>query len=275
MARLQFGKALKPASELIKTHEYLGTGLPDLDRLLSGGFIRGEISEIVGAVSAGKTSLAIAALGQATARGEVVAYIDTCGIADPASANQAGLDLTRLLWVRCDGSTEKALAAADILIRGGGFGMIVLDLTGPDDVQSQAKSHSHTWFRLKQSLEGTRMVFLVVNPSPVSGGLASLVLGLNRREGLWEKCGMRNAECGMGGLRISDFGIRNSGEKCAVGSAQYAVGQPVSRSAGQLARKPHTPARARAALFQGMVCEAKVFKGKSHGSATFRCSFHD
>ncbi len=268
MARLQFGKALKPASELIKSREYLGTGLSDLDRLLAGGFIRGEISEIVGAVSAGKTSLTIAALGQATARGEVVAYIDTCGIADPASANQAGLDLARLLWVRCDGSAEKALAAADILIRGGGFGMIVLDLTGPDTVQSQAKSHSHTWFRLKQSLEGTRIVFLVVNPSPVSGSLAGLVLGLNRREGLWEKCGMRDAECGMGGLRIA-------GEKCAVCSAQYAVGQPVSRSAGQLARKPHTPARARAALFQGMACEAKVVKGRSHGSATFYCGFHD
>ncbi len=260
MASLQFGKALKTASELIKSREYLGTGIPDLDRLLSGGFIRGEISEIVGAVSAGRTSLTLSALAQATSRGEVVAYIDTYGGADPHCTNQAGVDLARFLWIRCDGSGEKALAAADMLIRGGGFGMIVLDLTGPDQSQPAGKSHSHTWFRLKQSLEGSRIVFLVLNSSPVSGSLASLVLGLKRREAVWTV----QRETGGQGDRETR---RQDKETGRWGDGE--TGRTLS-----LARKLPVSRRARAALFGGMFCEAQVFRGKSHGSATFHCDFH-
>jgi len=260
MARLQFGKALKTASELIKSREYLETGIPELDRLLSGGFVRGEISEVVGAVSGGRTSLALAALANATATGEVVAYIDTYGGADPHSTKQAGVDLARFLWIRCDGSAEKALAAADMLIRGGGFGIIVLDLTGPDQSQAAGKSHSHTWFRLKQSLEGTRIVFLVLNSSPVSGSLASLVLGLKRREAVWTV---------SKGERMEDRETGRQGDKEMGRQGERAdSGRTLS-----LARKLPVPRRARAALFKGMFCEAQVFRGKSHGSATFYCDF--
>ena len=77
------------------------TGLADLDALLGGGLPRGEISEIVGPASSGCTRLVLAVLAEATQAGEVAAYIDAMDCLDPRSAEQAGIALDRLLWVRC------------------------------------------------------------------------------------------------------------------------------------------------------------------------------
>jgi hypothetical protein len=77
------------------------TGLADLDALLGGGLPRGEISEIVGPASSGCTRLVLAVLAEATQAGEVAAYIDATDCLDPRSAEQAGIVLDRLLWVRC------------------------------------------------------------------------------------------------------------------------------------------------------------------------------
>ena len=52
-------------------------GLLDLDERLVGGLPRGQVSELIGPVSSGRTSLAWTWLGAATARGESVALIDT------------------------------------------------------------------------------------------------------------------------------------------------------------------------------------------------------
>src|SRR5687767_7862575 len=48
-----------------------------LDRALAGGVPRGQVSEVVGPASSGRTSVAWAALAAATRRGESVALIDT------------------------------------------------------------------------------------------------------------------------------------------------------------------------------------------------------
>ena len=55
------------------------TGIPELDRLLGGGFPRGRLSEIAGPGSCGRTSLALALLSEATRAGEVVAVADGAG----------------------------------------------------------------------------------------------------------------------------------------------------------------------------------------------------
>jgi len=52
------------------------TGVPALDAGLDGGLPRGQLSELVGAASSGRTSLCVAAIAAATARGELVAVID-------------------------------------------------------------------------------------------------------------------------------------------------------------------------------------------------------
>ena len=57
--------------------------------MLGGGWRRGEVSELVGARSSGRTSVLLATLAAATARGEVVALVDALDRFDPASAAAA------------------------------------------------------------------------------------------------------------------------------------------------------------------------------------------
>src|SRR5438046_9505100 len=74
----------------------------------------GEITEIVGRPSSGRTSLFTSCLRDVTRRGAVAALVDTDQTFDPASAARAGVDLGRLLWVRCGGRRDLALRAADL-----------------------------------------------------------------------------------------------------------------------------------------------------------------
>jgi hypothetical protein len=67
---------------------------------LAGGLPRGQVSEVVGPSSSGRTSVAWAALAAATRRGESVALVDTFDRFDPPTAHACGIDLSRLLWVR-------------------------------------------------------------------------------------------------------------------------------------------------------------------------------
>src|SRR6267378_2878059 len=92
--------------------------------------IRGEITEIVGGLSSGRTSHLLACLGEVVGRGETAALVDTEEIFDPGSAAQAGIDLRRLLWVRCGSNREVALRAADMLVRCPGFADVALLIVG-------------------------------------------------------------------------------------------------------------------------------------------------
>src|SRR5262245_43929582 len=76
------------------------SGIPELDSRLGGGWRQGEVSELVGARSTGRTSVLVATLAAATSRGDVVALVDAVDRFDPISASAAGLQLQRLLWVR-------------------------------------------------------------------------------------------------------------------------------------------------------------------------------
>jgi hypothetical protein len=94
----------------------------------TGGLPRGCLTEIVGPASSGRTSLLMGILAAATARQEACALVDAEDAFSPHSAADAGVQLERLLWVRCGHSAEHALKAADLLIQGGGFGLVVMDL---------------------------------------------------------------------------------------------------------------------------------------------------
>ena len=59
---------------------------------------------------------------------KICALVDAEDAFSPHSAADAGVQLERLLWVRCGHSAEHALKAADLLIQGGGFGLVVMDL---------------------------------------------------------------------------------------------------------------------------------------------------
>src|ERR1700738_2184632 len=94
--------AVVPASrlDLRLAPEMVSSGIPQLD-LLTGGIARGCLTEICGTASSGRTSVLLFALARATQRGEVCALVDASDAFDPASAAAAGMEMRRLLWVRC------------------------------------------------------------------------------------------------------------------------------------------------------------------------------
>src|SRR3954471_11590349 len=88
---------------------------------------RGKITEIVGPLGSGRTSVLVAALREVTALGGAAALVDADAIFDPVTAARAGVVLPRLLWVRCGGRRDAAVAAVDLLARCPGFALVALD----------------------------------------------------------------------------------------------------------------------------------------------------
>src|SRR5258708_7466390 len=76
-------------------------GVTELDAVLGGGFPRGSLVELCGPASSGRTSLAFSLLAQSTERQEACAFVDVSDSLDPISLAAAGVELPRLLWVRC------------------------------------------------------------------------------------------------------------------------------------------------------------------------------
>jgi recombination protein RecA len=82
------------------------SGVAELDAVLGGGFPRGSLVELCGPASSGRTSLAVSLLAQATERQEACAFVDVSDSLDPISLAAAGVELPRVLWIRC-GETEQ------------------------------------------------------------------------------------------------------------------------------------------------------------------------
>jgi len=109
----------------------LATGLEALDRALRGGLPRGRLVEITGPRGAGRLTLALRLAQAATAAGEFVTLVDAPDALDPRSAQGAGVGLDRFLWVRPRGLAD-AFKAADLALRAGGFGLVLLYLCDAD-----------------------------------------------------------------------------------------------------------------------------------------------
>ena len=136
------------------------TGLEPLDRALAGGFPRGAISTLEGPASSGRTSLAARLLAVATAGGGAAALVDwradPNGSAFAPSLGAAGVALERLLIVRV-GEALEVVRAADILLRSGAFGAIVIPA-----VPSSRSVGSAVWTRLASLAHHANAVLLVV-----------------------------------------------------------------------------------------------------------------
>ena len=83
------------------------SGVTELDVVLGGGFPRGSLVELCGPASSGRTSLAFSLLAQATERQEACAYVDVSDSLDPISLAAAGVELQRLLWIRCGEAKDR------------------------------------------------------------------------------------------------------------------------------------------------------------------------
>jgi recombination protein RecA len=76
-------------------------GVAAIDELMQGGLPVGVVSEFVGPESSGRTSMALSFVAATTRSDRVAAWIDVADTFDPESAAANGVDLERLLWVRC------------------------------------------------------------------------------------------------------------------------------------------------------------------------------
>jgi hypothetical protein len=182
---LRFPSALTPAPRTIR--ETAPSGIDAVDRLLEGGLPVGAITEIVGATSSGRTSLALSFLAQRTDEGRVCAWVDVHDVLDPESAAASGVALKQLLWVRCRDEVQRkkgekpwtrldqALRAADLLLQAGGFAAIVLDL-GDTSPEHAYRIPLATWFRFRQAADRTRCCFLILGQLPYAQSSAALAL---------------------------------------------------------------------------------------------------
>ena len=163
--------------------EVISTGLPEIDAL-AGGFPRGAITEIFGTESSGRTSLMLSALAEASNNTEVCALIDTNDVLDLNSAVNATIDLDRLLWIRCGGSLEHSFKAVDLLLHGGGFGLIFLDL-GDVPAKEARRIISSWWYRFRRVVENTPTALVVLAQDACARSCASLTLALESKESVW------------------------------------------------------------------------------------------
>src|SRR5688572_24807545 len=176
-----------------------------LDRGLAGGLPRGQVSEVVGPASSGRTSVAWAALAAATRRGESVALVDTFDRFDPPTAHACGIDLSRLLWVRGQAVSktagaidpawlpgvravsgpgtfverviDRAIKSLNLVVQSGVCTLVVIDL---NDIPAAAlrRLPASTWFRVERAIEGSDTAVLILAAMPVarSAGGRSIVM---------------------------------------------------------------------------------------------------
>lgn len=159
----------------------LPSGVDRIDALLGGGVPCGRISEVLGPLSSGKTSLLHRLLTATTRRGEIVACVDLADALHPESVAIAGADLCRVLWVRPP-SMPDALRCTELLLQAGGFALIVLDL----GTLLPRPLRYHVWPRFMHAAQQSHTALVVLAPRRVAGSFAVLSLGLQPRRLLWQ-----------------------------------------------------------------------------------------
>jgi hypothetical protein len=171
----------------------LSLGVPLLDGRLGGGLPRGQMSEITGPRSSGRTAVMCAALAAATRSDALAALVDPLDAFDPASAASCGVALERLLWLRGEGTTmgvvgrqeqdkidrllDRALKALNLVLQSGAFDLAILDLA---EVPAAAlrRLPFTTWFRLQRAIEGGRTACLLLGPAPIARSAEGVSLQL-------------------------------------------------------------------------------------------------
>ncbi len=182
--RLQPGHALQSAQKREGDPHRHASGLDAIDELLGGGFARGDLGEITGPASSGRTSLLFALLATTTTggvenRGERVAVIDTPDAFDPSSAQTAGVDLRRVLWARV-GPGRDALRCTERLLETEGLPLVILDIApnSPSSARARSEIPASIWTRLARQAAATRTALIVLSHQRQAGTEARIVLEL-------------------------------------------------------------------------------------------------
>ncbi|HXG55516.1 MAG TPA: hypothetical protein VNJ03_09090, partial [Vicinamibacterales bacterium] len=108
---------------------------------------------------------------------------------DPTSAAHAGVDLSRLLWVRERGDATRALKAMNLVLQAGGFGLVAFDLADVPTMTIRQFPHT-TWMRLSRVIEGSQTVAVLVGADRIARSPGGVTLALDpglpgERRGAW------------------------------------------------------------------------------------------
>jgi hypothetical protein len=164
--------------------------------LLDGGPLRGRVCELVGPRGSGRMSTALAMAAAVQARGELTAFVDVADALDPISAAHAGVELSRLLWVRPK-SVLDGLKAADWILDAGGFGLVVLYLAATnvgvvgDEARLSTAARTRMvrgeapWVKLARRAERAKAVLLIVSERALAGTSAAVTLATERARPCW------------------------------------------------------------------------------------------
>lgn len=201
--------ALPPVDRL-DSSAFVATDIAALDAFLPGGLPRGQLSELAGPHSSGRTTILLHLIAAATRRGEIAALVDTCDRLDVASTVAAGVNPDRLLWIRgassdvclrspvtrtgiashlsgASGSEsvtgsliDRAIKAFTLVLQAGGFGVVALDLADVPRVVLGRLPFA-TWLRVQRMVEGSDTACVLVVNEPLARSHGGLTLQLAGR----------------------------------------------------------------------------------------------
>jgi hypothetical protein len=157
------------------------TGIAAIDTAVQGIPLH-ALTEICGSnlASSGKASVLASFLAQAT-RDRFCVLVDASDSFHPETGQAAGINLARLLWVRCGKSKtqlrplEQAFKVADILLQSSGFGVVAVDLSGIGERLLRQVPLS-TWFRFSRVIEKQSAALVFIAAEPHATSCAGLVL---------------------------------------------------------------------------------------------------
>jgi hypothetical protein len=123
--------------------------------------------ELCGDASSGRTSLAFSLLAQATERQEACAFVDVSDSLDPLSLAAAGVELSRLLWIRCgeSESREPDLTTSSYF---GPAGKETEDIRRPNS-EGKRPMHVSGWRHPRELMRGVEQAIPVVMGSRAAG----------------------------------------------------------------------------------------------------------
>lgn len=169
--RQQLAEIIAPS---ISGGETIATGIAALDAILEGGGIPcGRLTDLAGAPGSGATTLTHGIVTGAIADKRWVAYIDASRTLAPA--DWTALSATGRLWIVRPPEHDKGAWCADVLLRSGAFGLVVLD--GAPHIRRGV------FVRLNGLARESQAAFLVVRHNEDATGLigSALRIHLQRR----------------------------------------------------------------------------------------------
>ena len=192
----------------------IATGLAALDAVLLGrGVPKGRLTEIVGLLGSGRTTLARRLVAAAVEQGLRAAYVDAGRTLDPRGWAQLAEDPERGAGVLVVRPKDRGRGAwcADVLLRSGAFGLVVLDGAPPLSRQVTV--------RLTRLARDAGAALVVVGDETgggstgIPGALRLHTQGMHERKRAMRSAMSRTRDTGAGSGRRRDPAARERAEE--------------------------------------------------------------